>query len=229
MNSTPPSASSKTAVVFSAVWPMYWPTRSRRATSLNLPSGSTPSALQQLAVEAGDRRLAGAGRAGEDQVVADRADGQPGLAAPLVDLDLVDQRPHLGLHPGQPDHRVEFGEQLLHPLRVLLERAVGGCRRPPGPAAGGRLDDRRRPRPRRRGCRACAVRSIVQPSITAAAAATDHDADALRVVDASSCGWSGALWCATEMPTSPVLRDLAVLERRAGRPGRCRCRGSRCW
>ena len=40
------------------------------------------------------------------------ADIQPGAAAPLVDLNLVDDRAYLGFHTLESDHRVELGEQV---------------------------------------------------------------------------------------------------------------------
>ena len=79
---------------------------------------------EQLPVDAGDGGLTGAGGAGEDQVVAHRADAEAGAAPPRVDLDLVDDGPDLVLHAGQPDHGVELGEQ-----RVDLLRRRGGRRR----------------------------------------------------------------------------------------------------
>ena len=48
MKSTPPVASSNTEAVFSAVWPRYWPTRSRLATSRKPPPGRMPSAASNL-------------------------------------------------------------------------------------------------------------------------------------------------------------------------------------
>src|SRR5690606_18966725 len=69
--------------------------------------------LEQLAVGAGDRRLTGTGSAREDQVLADRTDRQARARAPPVDLDLVDQRVHVGLHAVQADHGVQLGQQLV--------------------------------------------------------------------------------------------------------------------
>ena len=48
MNSTPPSARSKTAVVLMAVPPMTWATRSARDTSTMCPVGSMPSSARMF-------------------------------------------------------------------------------------------------------------------------------------------------------------------------------------
>ena len=37
MNSTPPIAFFRISLVFGAVWPMYWPTRSSRVTETRWP------------------------------------------------------------------------------------------------------------------------------------------------------------------------------------------------
>src|SRR5258706_13550693 len=43
MNSTPPIALFRTSLVFGAVWPMYWPTRSSRVTATRWPLRTYPS------------------------------------------------------------------------------------------------------------------------------------------------------------------------------------------
>jgi hypothetical protein len=63
-------------------------------------------------------------------MVADRADVETGVAAPLVDLNLVDNRADFGLDAIQPDHRVELGQQARNLGRVAARFARGadaGC------------------------------------------------------------------------------------------------------
>ena len=70
MNSTPPRARSNASWVRIAVEPMCSPTRSTRDTSTRCPLLQHAERGQDLAVQPGDRGLAGAGGAGEDQMAA---------------------------------------------------------------------------------------------------------------------------------------------------------------
>src|SRR5262249_12212319 len=154
---------------------------------------------------------------GEDEVVADRADGEPGVAPPLVDLDFVDQGADFLLHPREPDHRVQLGQQLVDLLGVLLGgsldradtdvgRAVAAGRRLPyrrvrallkvQAGLGGVLDDAR----------------LDQTS----AAPAEHDADALGVVDPRAGDRGRALVGHRDAHVTGT-RDVAALDRRAGR------------
>ena len=92
-----------------------------------------PSGAQDLAEQPGDGRLAGAGIAGEHEVVAGLDRRQPPLLAQPLDAQQAGQPAHVGLDLLEADQRVELGEQLLdRPLRRQL-----GPRRPP-PAGAGR-------------------------------------------------------------------------------------------
>src|SRR6266511_4046017 len=81
------------------------------------------AALQQshravhLRKQPGDRRLARAGVAEEDEVLARRDFGEPVLLPSRLHLEKCDQRAHLLLHRVQPDQRVELGLQLIERTR----------------------------------------------------------------------------------------------------------------
>jgi hypothetical protein len=66
-----------------------------------------------LGQQAGHRRLAGAGVAGEDEVAARLGYGEPALAAHLRHPDQVGHELHLGLDLGQPHEPVELGVELF--------------------------------------------------------------------------------------------------------------------
>jgi hypothetical protein len=57
--------------------------------------------------------------------MARAADRQARVLPPRVHLDLVDQRAYFGLHAGQPDHRVQAGEQLLDRVAYRVGRPSG--------------------------------------------------------------------------------------------------------
>ena len=84
----------------------------------------------ELSEQPGDGCLARAGVAGEDEVAAALGNGQVALAAQPLDLQEVGDQAHLGLHRGQPDERVELGEDGLDAAtRASRSRCRGRRRR----------------------------------------------------------------------------------------------------
>ena len=68
MNSTPPIAFFSTSLVFGAVWPIYWPTRSSRVTDDQVAVADVAELVQDRGHPQRHRGLAGAGIAGEGHV-----------------------------------------------------------------------------------------------------------------------------------------------------------------
>ncbi|MDQ0773877.1 hypothetical protein QF026_002343 [Streptomyces aurantiacus] len=81
---------------------------------------------QDLPVEAGDGGLAGAGRTGEDEVMADRGHRQSGGGPVAGGGDEVDQVRDVALHLGQADHVSEAGQRVVLRYGVLC-RLRGGA------------------------------------------------------------------------------------------------------
>src|SRR6185369_16566579 len=157
--------------------------------------------------------LSGAWRTGEDEMVAHRADGQTGFPAPLIDLDFVDQRPDLGLDAGQPDHRVDPGQQPVQLLQVL--GPSGAPAAIPAPSGSGRLafdDGRIRALVDVDARAGCAVHRTTFDH--AAAATPDHDADPVSAVDPAVADRRCALVGNRDAHVTRV-GDLAVLQGRS--------------
>ena len=89
--------------------------------------GHEAERAQDLAEEAGHRRLAGARVAGEDEVVAGLQRRQLAVVAQLLDAQQARQPAHVGLHRVEADEVVELGEQLLD-LAGRRQRCGGRCR-----------------------------------------------------------------------------------------------------
>ena len=79
---------------------------------------------QDLAEQAGDGRLAGAGIAREHEVVAGLQRRQLPLGAQLLDAQQAGQATDVGLHGVEADEVVELGEQLLDRARRRAARPV---------------------------------------------------------------------------------------------------------
>ena len=77
MNSTPPIARLRTSLVFGAVWPMNWPTRSSRVTATRWPLRDVAEPLSISAIRMRDGRLAGPGLPVKHMCSVGRAGGQP--------------------------------------------------------------------------------------------------------------------------------------------------------
>ena len=128
MNSTPPIARLSTSLVFGAVCPTYWPTRSSRVTATRCPRLKVAQPVQQLGHPQRHRGLAGARVAGEAhvQVGPRRAQSEPGPHP--VDQQQRGDLGDPGLHRAQPDQLVvQRGQD-------LVDAGVG--------ARGGQVDDR---------------------------------------------------------------------------------------
>ncbi len=80
---------------------------------------------EDAAVEPGHGGLAGAGRAGEDQVAAHRRDGHAELGAALGELVEVDEGPYLVLDVGEADQGLQFRQRALRGGVALLPRRRG--------------------------------------------------------------------------------------------------------
>ena len=91
---------------------MYSPTSWARSTSTRWPFSSRPRGAVHLCEEAGDRGLAGAGVADEDEMLRGRDLRQPVLEAPALHLQEGGERAHLLLDAPEADQRVEFGLEL---------------------------------------------------------------------------------------------------------------------
>ena len=112
-----------------AVCPTY-PATSSGAVGLDqMTLGDDAQGAQDLAEQPGDGRLAGAGVAGEHEVVAGLQRREPPLLAQALDAQQAGEPPYVGLDLLQTDQRVELGQQLLdRPRRRQLRRCRGGCR-----------------------------------------------------------------------------------------------------
>ena len=152
MNSTPSSASSIFALVFGPVWPAYPATSPERSVSIRCPFFEHAHRGKDLADDARDGRLAGARVAGEDHVQAHLGVGQPGLAAPLLQLQIIRQRADFLLDRARARsaHRVPSAPAVGQAVpdehrsvdvafsRSPRRQAASSCERSPRPAASSR-------------------------------------------------------------------------------------------
>ena len=98
MNRTPPNARLRTSLVFGAVCPTYWPTRSSRVTATTRLLLDVAEAVQDVGHPHRDGRLAGSRIAGERHVQRRARGGQAGFTPQPIDDqqrgDLTDPRLH---------------------------------------------------------------------------------------------------------------------------------------
>ena len=94
-----------------------------------VPGAQRAQLGEDPAVQPGHGRLAGAGRAGEDQVPAHRRRGHAEPGAALGELVEVDQRAHLLLDVVQADQGVEFGQRPSSPEPGVVGLDAGRRRR----------------------------------------------------------------------------------------------------
>src|SRR3712207_669836 len=109
MKSTPPMAFLTISLVLGTVWPMYWPTRSSRDGD-EMAFADVAEPVQEVGHPERDRRLAGAGIAGEAHVQRRR----------LV------REPHALARPLDEEERGRFADALLHgpkPDQALVQLA----------------------------------------------------------------------------------------------------------